>query len=383
MTGFDSGERLARLRLIRSENVGPVTFRQLLARFGSAVAALDALPQLARQGGRSRPVSICPAARAEAELRMARKIDARPLFWGEDDYPAALAAIEDAPPVLYALGHATLLNRPLIAMVGARNASTVGRRIAATLAGDLAQAGFVVVSGLARGIDGIAHAAALDSGTVAVMAGGLDVIYPPEHEALYREIAARGLLLSEMPPGLEPQARHFPRRNRIISGLARGVVVVEASLKSGSLITANFALDQGREIFAVPGSPLDPRARGANKLLRDGAVLTESAADILEVLSAMDGRRIKEHAPATAPLAPPPVIDEEEVARARQAILALLSHSPAPLDSLIRHADMSAAAVQSAVLTLELAGRLERHPGNRVSLLPDAMPLLDLSPGAA
>lgn len=378
MAGFDSGERLARLRLIRSENVGPITFRQLLGRFGSATAALEALPHLARQGGRSRPVAICPVARAEAELRMARKIGAHPLFWGESDYPTPLAAIEDAPPVLYSMGHRTLLEKPLIAMVGARNASTVGRRIAATLASDLGQAGLVVVSGLARGIDGIAHAASLDSGTIAVLAGGVDVIYPPEHQALYQEIAARGLLLSEMPPGLEPQARHFPRRNRIISGLCRGVVVVEASLKSGSLITAHFALDQGREIFAVPGSPLDPRARGPNKLLRDGAILTESAADILEVLEAMDARRIKEHANSTAPIAPPAAVDEEEVARAREAVLDLLSHSPAPLDSLIRHTDMSTAAVQSAILTLELAGRLERHPGNRVSLLPEAMPALGL-----
>lgn len=378
MAGFDSGERLARLRLIRSENVGPITFRQLLGRFGSATAALEALPHLARQGGRSRPVAICPVARAEAELRMARKIGAHPLFWGESDYPTPLAAIEDAPPVLYTMGHRTLLEKPLIAMVGARNASTVGRRIAATLASDLGQAGLVVVSGLARGIDGIAHAASLDSGTIAVLAGGVDVIYPPEHQALYQEIAARGLLLSEMPPGLEPQARHFPRRNRIISGLCRGVLVVEASLKSGSLITAHFALDQGREIFAVPGSPLDPRARGPNKLLRDGAILTESAADILEVLEAMDARRIKEHANSTAPIAPPAAIDEEEVARAREAVLDLLSHSPAPLDSLIRHTDMSTAAVQSAILTLELAGRLERHPGNRVSLLPEAMPALGL-----
>lgn len=383
MAGFDTSERLARLRLIRSENVGPVTFRQLLARFGSAIDALDALPQLARQGGRSRPVAICPESRAEAELRAARKIGAHPLFWGDHDYPRALAAIEDAPPVLYVRGHPALLTRPMIAMVGARNASTVGRRIAATLAAELGEAGFVIVSGLARGIDGIAHATALESGTIAVLAGGVDVIYPAEHEALYLEIAARGLLVSEMPPGLTPQARHFPRRNRIISGLARGVVVVEASLKSGSLITAHFALDQGREVFAVPGSPLDPRARGANKLIRDGAVLTESAADILESLNTMDARQIREHAQKTEPLAPPAALDEAEVARARDAVLALLSHSPAPLDSLIRHADMSAAAIQSAILTLELAGRLERHPGNRVSLLPEALPDLAVSRGGA
>lgn len=379
MAGLNDRERLARLRLIRSENVGPVTFRQLIARFGSAAAALDALPELARQGGRSRPVAVCPEARAEAELRRIRKLGARTLFWGTSEYPAGLAAIEDAPPVLHALGHATLLNRPLIAMVGARNASTVGRRMAATLARELGEAGYVVVSGLARGIDGVAHAAALEHGTIAVLAGGIDVVYPPEHQTLHDEIAARGLLVSEMPPGLEPQARHFPRRNRIISGLARGVVVVEASLKSGSLITAQFALEQGREVFAVPGSPLDPRARGGNKLIRDGAVLTESAADILEALNAMDSRRIKEHEGAAPAITPPVTLDEAEVARARETILALLSPSPTSLDSLIRHSDLSAAAVQGALLTLELAGRVERHPGNRVALHPDALPTFDFN----
>lgn len=369
MTSFDSGERLARLRLIRSENVGPVTFRHLLARFGSGVRALDALPDLARRGGRRGTIAVCTAAAAEAELRAAAQAGAQALFLGEADYPQALGAIEDAPPLLYLKGHGHLLRKPMIAIVGARNASTVGRKIAATIAADLGRAGYVVVSGLARGIDGVVHAAALDHGTVAVVAGGIDVIYPREHEALHGDITARGLVLSEMPPGTEPQARHFPRRNRIISGLARGVLVIEASLKSGSLITARCALDQGREVFAVPGSPLDPRAKGTNQLIRDGAQLTESAADVVQTLAQFEERGMREpdlfDYLMPAPLAAP----EDQVERAREAMLELLSPTPAAIDDLIRQSGLPPAAIHGALLTLELAGRVERHPGNRVSML--------------
>lgn len=371
ITRFDSRERLARLRLIRSENVGPVTFRHLLARFGSGARALDALPDLARRGGRTGSITICTAAQAEAELKAAAKTGAEVIFHGEAGYPEALAVIEDAPPLLYLKGHGHLLRKPMIAIVGARNASTVGRKIAATIAGDLGRAGYVIVSGLARGIDGVVHAAALDGGTVAVQAGGVDVIYPREHEALYDEIAACGLILSEMPPGTEPQARHFPRRNRIISGLSRGVLVIEASLKSGSLITARCALDQGREVFAVPGSPLDPRAKGTNQLIRNGALLTEAADDIVQALAQFDDRRVREP-DLFGYLTPPPVaVPEDQVERARETVLELLSPAPAQIDDLIRQSGLPPAAIHGALLTLELAGRVERHPGNRVSAAPE------------
>ncbi len=265
-------ERLAWLRLIRTENVGPITFRQLLRRFGSADAALDALPDLARRGGRARPIRICSAAAARCELEALEALDARLIALFEPDYPLALAALDDAPPLICCFGLPHLLQRNAVAVVGARNASANGRRQARQIAAELGSAGLLVVSGMARGIDAAAHEGALDSGTVAVVAGGVDVIYPEENGALYGEIKARGVVLSEMPAGTVPQARHFPRRNRLISGMALGTLVVEAAPHSGSLITARFALDQGREVLAVPGSPLDPRARGCNDLIRQGRV---------------------------------------------------------------------------------------------------------------
>src|SRR5262245_7522359 len=282
-------ERLDRLRLIRSENVGPVTFRSLLRRFGSARAAIEALPDLARRGGRPTPLRICPAAQAEQELGAAERIGARLLATDDADYPEALAAIDDAPPLLYMRGDGALLRRKAVAVVGARNASANGRRLAEDIARDLGAVGFAVVSGLARGIDHAAHRGSLDSGTIAVVAGGIDVVYPPDNEELQREIARRGLIVAEMPPGVVPQAKHFPRRNRLISGLSLGVLVVEAALQSGSLITARMALEQGREVLAVPGSPLDPRCRGTNNLLRQGAILAEGAADVLAALAGMSG----------------------------------------------------------------------------------------------
>jgi DNA processing protein len=271
-------ERLDWLRLARTETVGPVTFYALLRRFGSARAALEALPRL------SRPVAAMSRRDAEAELAALDRLGAVILCWGEPDYPATLAAVEDAPPVLTVLGNPALLQAPMVAVVGARNASANGRRIANELAAGLGEAGVVVVSGMARGIDAAAHLGALDSGSAAVDAGGADIVYPEENRGLYDALVERGVVVAELPLGTEPQARHFPRRNRIISGMARGVVVVEAAAKSGSLITARFALEQGREVFAVPGSPLDPRCRGCNDLLRNGATLTETAADILTQL---------------------------------------------------------------------------------------------------
>ena len=271
---LNPAERLDWLRLIRSENVGPVTFYQLLSRFGSAEAALAALPEIAHRGGRARALTICPRATAERELQQLHAAGSRFVAWGEPDYPAALAALDDAPPLISVKGDTTLFARNALAIVGARNASANGRRFARDIALQLGQQGLLVVSGLARGIDGAAHDGALATGTVAVVAGGIDQVYPEENRALHEQIAERGVIVAEMPVGTEPQARHFPRRNRIISGCALGVLVVEAALRSGSLITARFALEQGRDVFAVPGSPLDPRCRGTNDLIRNGAILT-------------------------------------------------------------------------------------------------------------
>jgi DNA processing protein len=368
-------QRLDWLRLIRSENVGPVTFRHLLRRFGSAGAALAALPDLARRGGRAQPLKVHPRAAAERELAELERLSGRLIGFTEPDFPAPLAAVDDSPPLLAMLGQRQVLTRPTVAIVGARNASANGRLIAGTLAREIGAAGYAIASGLARGIDSAAHEAALDTGTVAVVAGGIDVIYPPENEALYRSIATRGAVVAEMPIGTVPQARHFPRRNRLISGLSLGVVVVEAALRSGSLITARFALEQGREVFAVPGSPLDPRSAGANGLIREGALLVESAADVIAALSAqkppLSTREELKFTPA--PAADPA---ERVVAAARPVLLELLSPEPVAVDELLRACPFSPAAVQTALLELELAGRLARHPGNRVSLLAEGMPAL-------
>ena len=369
---LSQAERLAWLRLIRTENVGPVTFRQLLRRFGTAAAAIDALPDLARRGGRKGPIRVCPATAARQELETLDALGAQTIALVEPAYPPALAALDDAPPMVSCFGHPHLMHRNAIAVVGARNASANGRRLARLIAADLGAAGLLVVSGLARGIDAAAHEGALESGTVAVVAGGIDVIYPEDNAALYAQIKARGVIVSEMPPGTVPQARHFPRRNRLISGMALGTLVVEAAPRSGSLITARLALDQGREVFAVPGSPLDPRARGCNELLRQGAVLVESAADVLQALAAVRTAPAAEPAAAdflaAAPVEPP----ASELAKARQAVEELLGPTAAAVDEVIRQCQVSAALVHLVLLELELAGRLERHPGNRVALIAGA-----------
>jgi DNA processing protein len=364
---FSRDEKIARLRLIRSENVGPITFRQLISRFRNAAAAIEALPNLARRGGKTR-LAICSVADATAEMAAAAKLGQTMICLGEAAYPPLLAHTEDAPPVLYALGHVHLLQKPAIAMVGARNASAAGFRFAGTLAQDLGNSGYTIVSGLARGIDTAAHQGALATGTIAVVAGGADIIYPKENEALYKNIAEQGVILSEMPPGTVPQASHFPRRNRIISGLAQGVVVVEATLKSGSLITARFALEQGREVFAVPGSPLDPRAAGPNSLIREGAALTSSAADVLEALAA--SHRPKAYEPQLSlfdeVLAGP--LSDADIEAAREIIRGKLSHTPVEIDELVRQSGLTVATVLVAILELEIAGELRRHPGNRATL---------------
>lgn len=359
-------ERLAWLRLIRSDNVGPVTFRALLSRFRKAEAALMALPALAKRGGR-RDFKAYPLAEAERELDAVEAFGARLICSCEPDYPPLLAHLEDAPPVLALKGHAHLAAKRTVGVVGARNASANGAAFVRRLAAELGRREFVVVSGLARGIDGAAHHGALATGTIAVVAGGLDVVYPPENRELYARIAEAGAIVAEAPFGAEPQARNFVIRNRIISGLSEGVVVVEAGAKSGSLHTARFAAEQGRDVMAVPGSPLDPRAKGSNRLIRDGATLVESADDVLDVL----GRSALVGEPDGLPLFGQ-VVDlpnESEVEAARDRVQGLLSPEPVEVDELIRQCQIGAPVVQMVLLELELAGRLRRHSGGRVSLI--------------
>ena len=358
-------DRLARLRLIRSERIGPVSFQQLLARFGSATAALDALPDLARRGGGTSP-RIASEREASAEMAVVERIGARHIFRGLAPYPPLLDQVDDAPPVLIVHGHQPLLDRPTVAIVGARNASAAAIRFSRALAIGLSEAGLTVVSGLARGIDGAAHQGALAGGTVAVVAGGVDVVFPPEHEDLQAAISEQGLVVAEQPPGTRPTARHFPRRNRIISGLSLGVVIVEAAPKSGSLITARLAADQGREVMAVPGSPLDPRAQGCNGLIRDGATLVQSADDVIETLGPLG--RDSLFAPKAPGFAAGPIASDASSAE-RQSVTDLLGPTAVAVDEVIRLAGLPPAIVQTVLLELELAGRLERHAGGRVSLI--------------
>jgi DNA processing protein len=346
----------------------------LLRRFGSARAALAALPRLVRRSVHGRTVTAVTRAAAEAELAAIDRIGARAVCWGEPAYPPALAAIEDAPPVLTVRGRVELFARPMVAVVGARNASASGRRFARDLAGALGRGGLVVVSGLARGIDAAAHLGALETGTTAVQAGGADIVYPEENRGLYDSISHRGAIVAELALGSEPQSRHFPRRNRIISGMTLGVVVIEAAAHSGSLITARYALEQGREVFAVPGSPLDPRCRGANDLLRHGATLVETAEDVLSQLAPL-GQAEAPPAPVPYPIDaanPPKPPPGDGFTPADEAgldlILHLLGRTPVAVDELVRQCQLTAAAVATLILELELAGRVERHPGNLVSL---------------
>jgi DNA processing protein len=359
---LSDSERLDWLRLIRSDNVGPVIFGQLLQRFGSAAEALSALPDLAKHGGR-RSFRAYARDDAETEIEKLAGVAARLIARCEPDYPAALAAVEDAPPLLAVRGRTEILNRRGVAVVGARNASANGIRFARQLATELGAAGLLVVSGLARGIDAATHRGALPTGTVAVLAGGVDVVYPAENAGLYDEVVAQGAAISEMPPGLQPQARHFPQRNRIVAGMSLGVVVIEAALKSGSLITARLAGEYGREVFAVPGSPLDPRARGSNDLLRQGATLTESAEDVVQALGSPAG------APSSTIPEPAPQLTDSDVELALKWVLEKLGHAPTPVDEIIRQCHVPPSVVHMALLELELAGRLTRHPGNMVSLI--------------
>jgi DNA processing protein len=385
-------QRLDWLRLIRSENVGPRTFRALINQFGGASAALAALPDLARRGGRMM-LKVVTRAEAEREMTQAAQLGARFVALGEPDYPKALQAIDTAPPLIAIRGAAGALNRPCVAIVGSRNASAAGLAFTERLARGLGEGGFTVVSGLARGIDTRAHRASLATGTVAVLAGGHDKVYPADNEPLLETIVEQGgAAVTEMPLGWEPRGRDFPRRNRIVSGLSYGTVVIEAARRSGSLITARFALEQGREVFAVPGSPLDPRAEGTNDLIRQGATLCASPDHVIAVLepllaaggpaplSAQDAEGAGEgvdlwdelelpgigRAPQTIRV---PFDPEAEAGSSADPLIELLGPSPIHVDELVRQSGLPAGAVQMTLLELEIAGRLERHGGNAVSLV--------------
>lgn len=358
------------IRLARSRNVGPASFRRLIARYGSAERAVAALPDLAARGG-ARSYSLCSLAQAERELDAANAAGARMLILGRAGYPAMLAHIPDPPPYLWARGRAALAASAAVGVVGGRNASAVGLRMAHAMGAELGEAGWATVSGLARGVDAAVHEGALTAGAgaVAVVAGGVDVVYPPENADLTARIAEQGLILSEAPMGLKPQGRHFPRRNRIISGLSRALVVIEAAQRSGSLLTADFALEQGREVMAVPGAPLDPRAGGGNALIRQGATLVRDAADVIEALD--EGMRpalpggLAERGPAF--IRPAAGADDA----LRRDVAQFLGLAPVEEDELLRLTGADLSAVADALLELELAGRLDRQPGGMLALLPE------------
>lgn len=369
---LDDAERLACLRLIRSSQVGPVTFRELINHFGGAANALKALPSFARRAGRA--VEICPEEDAVAELRAARKVGARPVFTIEPGYPPALAAVDAPPPLLYVKGRPELLAAPCVAIVGSRQASAAGTKLSRLFARELAEGGLVIVSGLARGIDAAAHEASLAYGTVAVLAGGVDIIYPPEHETLQARIGEEGCLLTEQPPGSVPRAKDFPRRNRLISGISLGVIVIEAARRSGTLVTARFAGEQGREVFAVPGHPLDPRAEGTNQLLKSGATLVTEPRDVLDVLAPQLARqhkgltedRLASFTPEPAP-EPQTTRASEPGDRERERVLAALGPNPIDIDEVVRATALDAREVRIVLMELDLAGEIARHGSQMVS----------------
>lgn len=365
-------EKLAWLRLTRTENVGPITFHKLLERCGTVQAALDSLPELSRRGGRSKALKAPEPGVVEREYEALQKLGGDIITAACPTYPIGLSAIDDAPPVISVLGDISLMNKECVGIVGARNASVNGRKLAEKLARDLGSYSQIIVSGLARGIDTAAHHGALRSGTIAVVAGGIDVIYPEENIELYKEITERGLVIAESPLGQKPFSSSFPRRNRIVSGLSKAVVVVEATKRSGSLITARLAGEQGRDVYAVPGSPLDPRAQGPNHLIREGATLVRHALDVIDGLQSFsggqaleddDGQESLEFGAISNDVSPPE--------NAKDLILSHLSFTPITVDELIRACHLSIPAVQTVLLELELAGRVKRAPGGKVSLLED------------
>ncbi len=364
-------EQLNWLRLIRTDSIGPITFYQLIERFGSASDALKALPELAKRGGRKKPL-VAPSERDVAkEYKALQKLGGRLVCAADADYPLALTATDDAPPVLSVIGDVSMLNTSCVAIVGARNASLNGRKMASKLAKDLGAKDQVVVSGLARGIDTAAHQGALESGTIAVVAGGIDVVYPPENQGLYDAIKEKGLVVAESAMSAKPFAASFPRRNRIVSGLSKGVIVVEANKRSGSLITARMAGEQGRDVFAVPGSPMDPRAAGPNHLIREGATLVRNADDVMEAVMNFSGNSLREPPAKLVRFSPPSSsgFHEEPPEDVQDLILSHLSFTPIYVDELVRACHLTISAVQTCLLELELAGRIERLPGNKIILL--------------
>lgn len=366
---FDPQERYARLRLMRTRQVGPVTFHDLISRFGSAKEALDNIGELSLQGGRSRALRPASQASIDDEMATTQKAGAKFLFYGEAEYPPLLATVEPGPPVLIVKGFTHLLDKPAVGLVGSRNASVNGRKMATSLARDLGEAGYVVISGMARGIDTASHLGALETGTVAVLAGGVDAIYPPENKDLYAQLAERGAIISEMPLGYTAKARDFPRRNRLISGLSLGIVVVEAALRSGSLITARLAGEQGRDVFAVPGSPMDPRCRGCNQLIKESACLVETVDDITDILAGSQLTHLSEPGDDNSGAGSPPPVEEAVLRDFRSAITELLSPTPCDIDELIRASGAPPAAVRAVLLELDLAKRLDRLPGGKVALV--------------
>ncbi len=368
---LSESEKLAWLRLARTDNVGPVTFYRLVEAYGSATKALEVLPELSKRGGRKKPLTPAHERDIEKEYKALSKLKGRIITAACQDYPLALAAIADAPPIISVLGNADLMHRSCIAMVGARNASLNGKKFAEKLARELGAAGQVVVSGLARGIDTAAHKGAIATGTIAVVAGGIDVIYPEENAGLYEQIKDEGLIIAESRLGQKPFAQSFPRRNRIVSGLSKGTIVVEATMRSGSLITARLAGEQGRDVYAVPGHPLDPRAQGPNHLIRDGAVLVRYAKDVLEALNNFSGTTLREPEFAEQAFIPEAFEPVDPPENAQEKIISHLSFAPLPVDELIRTCQLTIPVVQTVLLDLELAGRIQRHAGNRISLQED------------
>ncbi len=364
-------ERIAALRLFRTDNIGPITFYQLVERFGSASEALQALPELSKRGGRKKPLKAPDEKYIMREYKALLKLGGRIITYDDKEYPLALTATDDAPPVISVIGDISLLNKSCLAIVGARNASLNGKKFAYKLAAELGACGQVIASGLARGIDTSAHQGSVATGTIAVVASGIDVVYPEENQKLYEEIAEKGLVIAESALGAKPASRAFPKRNRIVSGISKGVIVIEATRRSGSLITARLAGEQGRDVYAVPGSPFDPRAAGPNHLIREGATLIRNADDIMEILMDFSGKSLREP-PSQIVNFIPPYCDnqnEESPEETQEKILAHLSFSPISVDELLRACHLTISALQTSLLELELAGRVKRLPANRVILL--------------
>ncbi len=366
-------ERIAALRLFRTDSIGPITFYQLVERFGSAAESLLALPELAKRGGRKKPLKAPDEKYIMREYKALQKLGGRIITYADKEYPLALTATDDAPPVISIIGNAALLNKSCLAIVGARNASLNGKKFAYKLAAELGARGQVITSGLARGIDTSAHQGSVNTGTIAVVASGIDVVYPEENQKLYEEIAEKGLIIAESALGAKPYAAAFPKRNRIVSGISKGVIVVEATRRSGSLITARLAGEQGRDVYAVPGSPFDPRASGPNHLIREGATLIRNADDVIEILMNFSGNALREPPTSVVNFIPPyhENQNEDPPEKAQEQILTHLSFTPISVDELIRACHLSISALQTSLLELELAGRIKRLHGNRIILLEE------------